>query len=316
MLISAKTIMKGLFTKYISKLFIQQWIVGLTRDSIDSIIRNKNFNPDINWIQEKSIDKFYADPFLFKTKKGNYHVLFEEYSYTDTYGKISVMEVNENLEPLAHEVLLDTNSHLSYPFIYSENNKIYVFPESAESGKLSCYEYDPVKKCLNFLKEIIELPLLDSTILRYNNKYWLFATLKGKDEDRKLGIYFSDTLLGPYSPHPKNPVTTGLEGSRPAGNFIVVDDEIYRPAQNSKYTYGGGITIHKVIQLDELNYIEERYMPVNLNKKNPNNAGMHAIHTINSINDIIVVDGTKWRFSPATKLKQFAIKYNFKRQKS
>lgn len=307
--------MKSLLSKYLAKFFFQQWTIGITRGSLKDIIKNKSFDPDISWFPVKSKNIFRADPFLFKSGEGKYHILYEEYAFKDKYGIISMTEIDRNFRQSDHKILLDTNSHLSYPFIYTENNQVYVFPESAQSGKLSCYEYDPANKCLKFLKEIIELPLLDSTILRYNNIYWLFATLKGKDEDNKLVIFFSNNLLGPYTPHPKNPVKTGLEGSRPAGNFIVIDDEIYRPAQNSKYTYGGGITINKIIQLNEMDYREEFYMPVNLSRNNRNNTGMHAIHTINTIDDIIVVDGTKWRFSPAIKLKQLANKLTSKRNK-
>jgi hypothetical protein len=298
--------MTGIFSKYFSKFFIQQWIIGVARADIKDIIRKKKFNPDIKWFPIKSSTNFSADPFVFKTKEGNYGILLEDYSFNDCYGKLSLLEVDTNLDAIGRKALLDTKSHLSYPFIFFENNKLYVFPEAGASGKLSCYEYDAVNKELVFLQDVIELPLLDSTIIKCNTKYWLFATQKGDEADKELHVYFSDKLTGPYTPHPKNPVKTDITAARPAGNLVEVDGVLYRPSQNSKYTYGGSITICKINLLTESEFAEEFYMSINLN--NNKYRGMHAIHTVNSAGDLLVVDGTKWRFSILTKIKQIRMK--------
>jgi hypothetical protein len=300
--------MTGILSKYFSKLFIQQWIIGVARADIKEIIKNKSFDPDIKWFPIESSNDFSADPFVYKTDEGNYGILLEDYSFNDCYGKIALLEIDKNLNETGRKALLDTKSHLSYPFIFFEDNKIYVFPEAGASGKLSCYEYDPVNKSLVFLQDIIDLPLLDSTIIKRNNKYWLFATIKGDSGDKKLYLYFSNTLRGSYMPHPQNPVKTDLTASRPAGNLIEADGLLYRPSQNSKYTYGGSITINKITLLTESDFEEEFYMSINLNSKNKCNRGMHAIHTINSTSDVIVVDGTRWRFSIPTKIKQVRMK--------
>jgi len=296
--------MKKILSKYIDKLFVKQWTIGLSRGDIKDIIRSKTFNLNINWLPIRSINRFIADPFLFKTN-GSYNIFYEDFTFHDQYGKISLMTIDETFKQADYKILLDTKSHLSYPFVYTENNKIYVFPEAAKSGKLSCYEYVPEIKSLIFLQEIIGLPLLDSTILKHDNKYWLFGTLSGKDSYNKLYVYFSNNLLGPYTPHLKNPVKNALNGTRPAGNFIEVDGVIYRPSQNCEYRYGESITINKLVLLNEFNVVEEPYMSICLNKKKRYNYGMHTIHTINAIDDIIVVDSKKWTFSPINQFKNF-----------
>ena len=78
----------------------------------------------------------------------------------------------------------------------------------------------------------------------------------------KLNVIYSDSLLGPYIPHPDNPVKSGLNGTRSAGNFIEVDGIIYRPSQNSEKDYGESITINKVNELNEMNVVEEPYMTI------------------------------------------------------
>jgi hypothetical protein len=295
--------MRGFFRKYIPKFFIQQWILGVARGNLVSMIRDREFNPQIEWMRVKGPEMLYADPFLYRNGS-EYNILFEDYSMYDNYGKISVIKLGEHTGTNAHSVVLDTRSHLSYPFIYSENGTSYLFPEASQSGKLSCYEYDTATTTTRYIKDIVNLPLLDGTIYRYNNKYWLFGTINGPDADSKLHIFYADSLLGDYKAHPANPVRHGIDGSRPAGKIIEVDGQLYRPAQNSRYTYGGSITVNRIKKLTESEYEEEFHMTISLNGKNPSNRGMHGIHTINHIDDVIVVDGTVWRFSPALKWKQ------------
>jgi len=297
--------MNKVLSKYIEKLYFKKWIIGIFHADIKDIISNKSFDPDIKWLPIKSIDTYYADPFLISSKEGNYKILLEDFSFEKNYGKISLMTLDARFKQINLKLLLDTKSHLSYPFAYKENNRTYIFPEAGQSGKLSCYEYDPEHETIHFVTDILDLPLRDSTIIKLDGKYWIFGTLSENGTDYKLYVFFSDNLLGPYVSHPGNPVKSGLDGNRPAGNFIVIDGIIYRPTQNCQTVYGESMTINKVIELNEHKVTEELYMTIKINKNNRFNFGMHTIHTINVMNDIIVVDGIKWTFSPIIQLQYF-----------
>jgi hypothetical protein len=299
--------MGKILSKYIDKLFFKKWIIGICRENIKDIIRSKNFDLEINWLLIKSFDKFYADPFLLDAKDGNSKILFEEYTFDDDYAKISLMTLDKSFKQVDNKILLDTKSHLSYPFIFTENKRTYIFPEAKQSGKLSCYEYDPVQESLTFLQDILNLPLLDSTILKYDNKYWIYGTLSENSTDYKLYVYFSDKLLGPYVPHPSNPVKSGLNGTRSAGNFIEVDGIIYRPTQNCEKKYGESITFNKVNEINKINVAEEPYLTIGIDIKKRSNYRMHKIHTINVKDNIIVVDGEHWTFAPIHQFKKFAV---------
>jgi hypothetical protein len=301
--------MNGFFTKYLSKFFIQQWIIGVAEASLEEIIRTKNFNTGFHWIPVPSKEKLEADPFILDTGDGGFDILFEDYSLSDACGKIAVMSLDKQFRVINKKLLLDTGSHLSYPFIYREEGKIFVFPESASAGSLCCYEYNPVKKEFIFLKEIIKEPLLDSTIIFHQQKYWLFATRKGSWSDQQLHLYYADSLLGEYKPHPRNPLVDDLSGARPAGHIISVDGELYRPAQNSRYTYGGSITLQRITRLDEQEYAETFYMNLSPDRNRKENKGIYGFHTINAAGKWLVADGTVWRFSLLLKFRQWALKF-------
>ena len=283
-----------------------QWNIGFANYNIADIIREKRNDLKFKWLPSDDSEKSYADPFIFRAADRKLHVIYEEFSMVNPkkYGKILLSILNENFTPSFNKEILDSKTHSSYPFIFSENNKTYVIPESSQRGKVSCYQFDDVNKSLINERTIINnLPLLDSTIFQYNNKFWLFATLADhKFDHSKLYIYHADSLFGEYTPHIKNPVKHGLNGTRPAGNIITVDNEIYRPAQNCKEYYGESIAINKIIILNEAEFEEEAYLQITADK---NSVYSEGIHTINVLDDIIVVDGIKMIFRPLKKIKMF-----------
>lgn len=297
--------MNRIFSNYIKKLYFQKWIIGVCQDNIKDVIRNKTFDPKIKWLFKNSFDKIHADPFLLVSEDEYIKILLEELKSESDYGKIVLLTLDKAFKQINRKVLLDTKSHLSYPFVFREENKIFVFPEARRSGKLSCYEYDSASESLNFVKDILEFPLLDSTILKHTDKYWIFGTLSENVSDYKLYVFYSDSLLGPYVQHPNNPVKSGLDGTRSAGNFIEVDGIIYRPSQNCQNEYGESITISRLTELDEKNVVEEPHMTIYMDENKSSNKGMHKIHTINVLDKYIVVDGKKWTFAPFQQLKDY-----------
>ena len=291
----------SILKKYSDKLYLKQWGIGFMRGNLADIIRQKKTDLSFDWfsLDDKGVSK--ADPFIFKTDDGRINILFEYVSSYNLDGRISLMVCNEKLEPVMEKMVLDTKDHLSYPYVFKENGKIYVFPENAFGGSLWCYEFNQDRSLFFNRKEIIQLPLLDSTILKYDNKYWLFATMLGDTFNSDLHIFYADNLFGPYTPHIANPVKSDLNGSRPAGNFIEVDGGIYRPSQNCKNYYGESITINKIKTLTPEKFEEEEYMLIEPNKSDEFNYG---IHTINAIDDIIIVDGQKGYFEPVRQLRR------------
>jgi len=297
--------MKKPSSKYRSKLFFKKWIIGVCNDNIENIIRERTFKPRIEWLKINGFESFYADPFILSVKEDEIKLLYEIYPFQDGYGKIALMTLDKDFCFKSDKLILDTQSHLSYPFIYRENNKTYIFPESAQNKKLSCFEYDDEKDEMYFVKDLIDLPLRDSTILKYKEKYWIFGTQSDNGTDYKLHIYVSENLLGKYRPLTINPVKNGLDGTRAAGNFFEVDGDIYRPTQNCKNSYGESITIYKVIELSETAFIEEPYMTIKMDPKQSFNKGIHSVHTLNILDNTIVVDGEQWIFAPWQQLKSF-----------
>ncbi len=297
--------MGSIFLKYYNKFFAKRWTIGLGECNVKEMLRAKAFDPDIYWFPENDLSIFEADPFILMSENGRLEIFYEEFSVKDGYGKIMIADLDKNFLPSGKKALLDTGSHLSYPFLLNEGGIIYVIPESSQAGMLSCYRYDRGERSVTFVRDLISLPLLDSTILKHDGKYWIFGIVKVDETDYNLMIFYSNDLLGPYTGHPGNPVKKGLNGTRPAGNFIMIGDSIFRPVQNCEKIYGESITIFRISLLNRLEFKEERYMDININRSNLKNKGIHSIHTLNFLNGNIVIDGERWIFAPVYRLKSY-----------
>ena len=78
-----------------------------------------------------------------------------------------------------------------------------------------------------------------------------------------------------------------------------MDGAIYRPTQNCRNYYGESLTINKIVKLTTSEFTEEEHMVIKPNKQDEFNYG---IHTINVVDDIIIVDGQKSYFQPLQQL--------------
>jgi hypothetical protein len=101
---------------------------------------------------------------------------------------------------------------------------------------------------------------VDATILKHDGKYWMFVGISNGRYSNcdELGIFFSDSLKGPWTPHPSNPVVSDVRRARPAGAFFYDDHgRLIRPTQDCSKAYGYATVFSEVVTLTETEY-EER----------------------------------------------------------
>lgn len=290
------------------KLFVKQWNIAIGQMQLHDFMKKRLINTKLKWYHYSRLNEFYADPFVLKNPNGNYHIIYEKMCKFKGYGEIHIKTINKNFEILSKKKLLEFPNHLSYPCVYSEQSNTYIIPESSEDGNLYMYEFDFEKIILkNKILLISNMKLLDTTVLKYNNKYWLFSTQRGADSNSKLIIHYSDCLKGPYHSHKQNPFKNSLFGCRPAGNIFKFLDSNYRPTQNCTDYYGGSIVINKINVLNENEFSEEHVFEIKPEQISNNIKG---IHTINFIDNVFVIDGLRKIFSPFDQLKFKFYKYS------
>ena len=275
--------------KILKKLFYyDEWSIGLSNCKIEEFYKNKH---EIIWFKNFSKTSYNADPFGFQIKDKKF-IIFEEYSQILKRGRIAVAEIkNDSL--INKKIILDNKKHLSYPFIFIENDEIFVICESYKSNKLDLYKIDKTNLSLQKIREIFtNLEAIDPSILKFNNKYWLFYSKKEKAEE-ELYLAYANSLHENFIQHPKNPIKSCKASSRSAGTPFIIDNQIYRPAQNCQKFYGEKITINKINILNENDFIEEICYEILPPDSLTNIIG---IHTISNFGDLTLIDCLKKKF--------------------
>jgi hypothetical protein len=241
------------------------------------------------------IDRFWADPFPIRWND-RYYVFFEEYPYATGKAHISVFELDSNGIIGAPRVALNLEHHLSYPNVFEWRGELYMLPEAANSGRVQLY------RCVHFPDawEPAGIPLegvagADPTLVEVDGRWWLFLTVAQAGTaswDDELHLYHADSPLGPWTAHRRNPVKSDVRGARPAGRIFAHAGQLYRPAQDCSVRYGYGMSIQRIIRIDERAYQEE---PVSVIHPNwwP---GLLATHTLNAAGHLTTIDG-QWRRS-------------------
>ena len=145
-------------------------------------------------------DRWFADPFIYKVTEDEIIVFVEECNiYGKPKGILCELHVDRKSRKLKQRfVLLELETHLSYPAIIEYDGKTYVYPENGKSGKLNIYEYDENNHCLINPKCILSEAVADSTILQKEKLFYLIAT-KYPNTQEKAFVYQTDSIFGPYT---------------------------------------------------------------------------------------------------------------------
>jgi hypothetical protein len=195
--------------------------------------------------------------------------------------------------------IMNRSVHLSYPYLFRVNEKLYCIPETSESKQVALYDVDEdnprnFKKIKTLLKGN---NYVDSSIIYFQGKYWLFTSVSGKHGE--LYIYHSDDLLSDFKAHEQNPIKVDNHASRSAGELFVVDQKLYMPTQNPAKRYGGSIMINEIMKLSGTEF--EYHTAFELLPQAPYNKGLHSISFADGL---LIVDGKRSAYNTLNPVKK------------
>lgn len=294
----------GVFTQKIKGLpFIakeDRWSIGIyTSDSPFTLAPSQTIqNPIMTARQVTDIPaKFVADPFMVK-KDSRWYMFFEVLNTETGSGKIGLATSNDGLSWSYEKIVLDETIHLSYPYVFEWHDKFYMIPESRQANSIRLYQAIDFPTHWTFTETLLIGNYADPSIFRYDDKWWLFAETNPSGNDT-LCLYYADELTGPWFEHPKNPIIKGDASiARPGGRVLVLDNLIYRFAQDDRLIYGAQLWAFKITELTTRSYQEKRVGKLPLLKASGtgwNGKGMHHIdlHQVNQNRWIACVDGVR-----------------------
>lgn len=180
--------------------------------------------------------------------------------------------------------LLTLNTHLSFPAIFRIGNEVFVYPESGLSGKLKLYRYENEK--MIEVETLAEGTFSDAIITNLWGSDYCFTTCSSTPEEETSiqYIYRIDRQNLIFQLFQK--IRFKDKTARNAGDFFKIGNRIYRPAQDCRKNYGGGIIIHEVFQYSNGEFGFKEVCRLNAKYKNL----QLGAHTFNSYKGIFVID--------------------------
>ncbi len=275
--------------------FVEMWYVGIVKLSKKEVVENDGLIKILNkvhWLDSKKQYTYYADPFPFIDSNKQLHIFVEEFNYFYKKGFICDLTLDKKHNIVEKKIIIKDKYHYSYPFLLKEKNIDYLMPESNSQNSLFLYKRNKDNQWKKERTLIENENIIDGTLFYYKKVYYLFYSIKTKNKDSELHISYSSSLLKKFFKHPKNPVRIGKRSARPAGNIFTYQDKIYRAGQDCSKTYGGAITINKIIKLSKTDYQEKKINQITAGNLQHN----QGIHTINFIDDYAVIDAKKISF--------------------
>ncbi len=266
----------------------EKWNIGFVEKNISDIFTDELLQ-NIEWLPEPKTNEYYADPFGWE-ENGNLKIVFEHYKYKIQKGVLAISNSKGEMN-----TLLEAKVHLSYPFVLdrtdSVNSNRVILPESNQSKTIFCFDSANPK----IGKVLVEnIPAIDATPVFHINRWWIFCTHEGNFNNTNLYIYHALEFEGPWHPHGNNPVKCDVRSSRPAGTPFLLNNKLYRPAQDCSSSYGSAVIINEVIELNENTFKEQATKRIVPHKSWRYNKGLH---TLSIAGRFIIIDAKQYSFN-------------------
>ena len=266
-----------------SMFYIDQWIIMTARGMPYDSLQWSKLTP---LMPDK--DRYWGDPFLIQ-RGGRYYVFVEEKLYAAGRGRIACLTLDPDGSLLTHQVVLEREYHLSYPFVFEYAGDLFMMPETAGNRTIELY------RCTRFPDRwepaailMRDVYAVDATLVEHGDRYWMFVNLKepGGSSLNALHLFWAESPLDQsWTPHAHNPVVLDIGSARPAGKLFHENGGLIRPSQDSSHRYGGALRFNRVVELGENNYQEEP-----MAEFVPQGGRIRATHTFNQAGELTVID--------------------------
>lgn len=232
--------------------------------------------------------RFFADPFVIE-HEGRTWLFVEEFPYELARGVIAVAELGaDGSFGMPKQVLVEPH-HLSYPQVFALGGEVWMIPESSSAREVVLYRAENFpNRWVRHATLIADREVSDATLLERDGRFWLFGTERhsqGNSSDTMV-VFSAERLDGPWLPHPMNPVLIDRSAARPGGAFVRQGERLFLPVQDGTRTYGGGLGLAELIELNQQTVRFAVPRPVRPGKA----WDRHGIHTLNRAGGIEVID--------------------------
>jgi hypothetical protein len=267
------------------------WNIGIIPQTAADIVRSGLTTP-VQWLPSPGPRRMLADPSCRVRHDGGLTIYAEYLDYRQPRGEIWSSDIPPGVHPATarFQRLLAQPFHMSYPFPFVDDSGQQLLTAETYQANGALLWRDTDAGCLLAGELFSGAMVVDPTLFRAPDYWWLFCTFQDDDPNGRLHLFYTGELGKPWSPHRRNPVKTNSCGSRSAGPIFKVDDLLVRPAQDCSRTYGGAVVLQVIRRLDPDQFEEEPLRRIEPTK------GPYAtgLHTFCPAGDVTLIDGRRW----------------------
>ncbi|MGB4857959.1 MAG: hypothetical protein WBP11_01395 [Dokdonella sp.] len=270
---------------------VENWFLGVRRSDHGIDPAQPNLR-DVTRVDPPA-EVYWADPCAVQ-HDGRDYIFLEEYVYAERRGRISVIELDQQLAVKSCQPVLQTAWHLSYPCVFEDDGQTLMTVESSEAQCVNLYRATQFPTKWEEVSEILRgWRFVDTTLHHHDGRWYLFANVTesalGYDERiwDDLFLFIADTPTGPWQPHPLNPIVSDVRHARPAGRLFEHDGRLIRPSQDCSIDYGYAVVFNEVLTLSPEEYSERRIGSIEPRWSR----GLRGCHTYTRAGDLEAVDG-------------------------
>ena len=258
-----------------------KWEIGFVKNSIEDILAGQRL--EVWWVKHDYKDRWFADPFILSVDNNYITLLVEEFYDPIRLGRIAKLVIDKKSHRIiSNQLVLQLDTHLSFPAIIRNQGNIYIYPENYQSGVLKIYKYNPETNDCHLFDVLCEEPLTDAIFQNIDGEDFIFST-KGDDPNgRTLGIYKKNSI-NKYERFDTLIFEENI--ARMAGAFFMIGSNLYRPAQESNKSYGHSISIQNILHSKD-KFIMNEVIRIS----SPHKIHKLGFHTFNVFGETIVVD--------------------------
>jgi hypothetical protein len=200
--------------------------------------------------------RYVADPFMLR-HESSWYMFFEVLDEDSRRGKIAYARSDDGLHWVYGGVVIDEPFHLSYPYIVTWHDEVYLVPESGAAKAVRLYRARqfPTRWVL-VCDLLVGEPYADPSLVYHHARWWMFVVSDPRRND-SLRLYCAEHLGGDWTEHPQSPVVvSNPHWARPGGRVFECGGRLYRYAQDDSPKYGRQVWALEITELTTTHYEE------------------------------------------------------------
>jgi hypothetical protein len=235
---------------------------------------------------------FHADPFVV-TYRGRTCIFAEDYVFATGKAHVSAFELTD-AGAVELGIALQEPHHISFPYIFQFEGRLFMCPESRAAGEIRIYECVDFPLQWRLRKVAMRAVAADTMIFFRDGLWWMLANIshvEPHDCGSELHVFWATTpLTDEWQPHECNPVISDPMRAR-NGGLLVDDEELVRVAQSRRFgVYGNAARLFRITRLTPQEYAEEPVSGITPEFA----AGIHGSHHFHSNGRYSVWDAKRW----------------------